>query len=479
MNKKILRNPIALLNKASLSLNRQTISNKGFRTLKLLGFLVPVAFIVLLETGRLTVLDGRIPRTLEAVIAVAFLALGAIFFSYRIFGYIDSVHGEVSRRSGQLATLYKTGVAINSTLGLHDTIQLIIDEARVLLKATAGELVLREPVLELKSSGHAVYFSGFDPKRCRVRSRPRMSGLNGEVLSTGKPLRVDHRVDHPSSAALPPGHIRFDSVLSVPLTNVSGECIGTITLVKTVGEPPFSDDDEALLVSFANQAAIAIVNASLYEQVRYLTVLEERERIARGMHDGLGQIFAYLSIEMKIIDDLLATGKVEEAKKRLEPLRTTAEDTSVDVRETIVNLRTPLLPQEDLLSALNKYLKDFSERNEIKVNLAVDDGAAPEFPRLAQIQIICIIQEALANVRKHAEAGHIEVKMFADNGAREVWVIDDGRGFVPAEVPARGRHLGLAVMEERAREAGGRLTIKSNPGEGTGVGIIFPSSEAE
>lgn len=468
-----------LLGKVSLKLNRHTISRKGFRALKLLGFLAPLAFIVLLETGRLSLLDGRVSRTLEAVIAVVLLALGAIFFSRGVFGYIDSVHGEVSRRSEQLATLYKTGVAINSTLGLKDTIQLIIDEARVLLKATAGELVLREPVLDFESSGHAVYFSGFNPEKCRVDTRPRMSGLNGEVLSTGNPVRLDHRVDHQASVALPPGHIPFDSVLSVPLTNTSGEVMGCITLIKKTGLPPFSADDEALLVSFANQAAIAIVNASLYEQVRYLTVLEERERIARGMHDGLGQIFAYLSIEMKIIDDLLASGKIDEAQKRLEPLRATAEGTSVDVRETIVNLRTPLLPEEDLLSALNKYLKDFSERNEINVKLEVDDGDGPDFPRLAQIQIICIVQEALANVRQHAAAGNIEVRMSTGNGSREIWVVDDGRGFDPGDTPESDRHMGLAVMAERAREAGGRLKIKSRPGEGTRVGIIFADGSAQ
>lgn len=461
----------------SLKPGRRNAGRKGFRALKLLGFLVPLAFIVLLEAARMIFLDGVVTRLFEAIIAVGLLALGAVIFSRAVFTYIDGVHGEVSRRSEQLATLYKTGVAINSTLGLKDTIQLIIDEARVLLKATAGELVLREPVLELEGSGHAVYFSGFDPENCGVEARPQMRGLNGEVLSTGRPIRADHRVDHHASVALPPGHIQFDSVLSVPLTNTSGNVLGCITLIKKVGEPPFSSDDEALLVSFANQAAIAIVNASLYEQVRYLTVLEERERIARGMHDGLGQIFAYLSIEMKIIDDLLASGDIEEAQKRLEPLRRTAEDTSVDVRETIVNLRTPLLPQEDLLSALNKYLKDFSERNEIKVMLNVDDGSVPEFPRPAQIQIICIIQEALANVRQHAGASNIEVSMSADNGSKEVWVSDNGCGFDPEKAPESDRHLGLAVMGERAREAGGNLTIESSPGQGTKVGIIFPSED--
>ncbi|MEK7817754.1 MAG: GAF domain-containing protein, partial [Actinomycetota bacterium] len=234
----------------SLKPGRRNTVGKGFRALKLLGFLVPLAFILLLEAVRVIFLDGMTSRRFEAVIAVGLLALGAIIFSRAIFTYIDGVHGEVSRRSEQLATLYKTGVAINSTLGLKDTIQLIIDEARVLLKATAGELVLSEPVLDMEGSGHAVYFSGFNPEGCEVASRPHMGGLNGEVLKNGKPLRVDHRVDHPGSVALPAGHLEFDSVLSVPLTNTSGNVLGCITLIKQMGEPPFSSDDEALLVSF-------------------------------------------------------------------------------------------------------------------------------------------------------------------------------------------------------------------------------------
>lgn len=452
--------------------------NKGvLRALKVLCFIVPVSVFGLLELGRLFILNGQVPRLLETIIIMNFLALGALLFSHRIFKYIDGVHREVSRSNRQLATLYKTGVAINSTLGLRDTIQLIIDEARVQLGATAGELVLKKPVLELQGDGHAVYFSGFDPSHCQVRSRSRLAGLNGLVLKTREPLRMDARQKHPASMELPPGHIQFESILSVPLTNVSGECFGAITLVKKTGEEPFTAGDEALMVNYANQAAIAIVNASLYEQVRHMSLLEERERIAREMHDGLGQIFAYLNIEMKIIDDLLASGKTEEAAEKLESLRLTAEDTSVDIRETIVNLRTSLLPGEDLQSALEDYIKDYGERNEIEASLSFNGGTPPQFTRAAQIQLICIVQEALANVRKHARARHVKVEMFCDQGAREVWVIDDGAGFIYDEVPAHGRHLGLTVMAERARETGGELRIESEPGKGTRIGVVLPASD--
>lgn len=448
---------------------------KGFRYLRWLGFVAPLTFIVFLEVGRHYFLHEKVSRLVEVVISVIFLALGAVFFSRQVFDYIDRAHNKVSKQREQLATLYKTGVAINSALDLKETIQFIIDEARILLGAAAGELVLLEPVLDLEDSGHAAYFSGFDPGKCGISERPRLAGLNGEVLRTRRALRVDHRADHPASVDLPPGHMPFSSVLSVPLKNTQGECIGAITLIKTENDPPFTSDDEGLLVSFANQAAVAIVNASLYEQVRHLTVLEERERIARGMHDGLGQIFAYLSMEMKVIDDLLAAGKIEEAQKRLAPLRSTVEDTSVDVRETIVNLRTPFSPREDMFSILEHYLKDFSERNEINVDLQVDNGAAPGFPRAAQVQIMYIIQEALANVRKHARAGNIRVTVTAQNGGSEVWVTDDGCGFTPAETSRQGRHLGLAVMSERAQVAGGSLKIDSAPGQGTSVGFVFPA----
>lgn len=445
--------------------------------LMLAGFTGLMFILALLETGRFF-LNSRVPYLLEAAIAMASLALAAGFVTRGITNYMDGVHDKVSRRNRQLATLYRTGMAINSPLGLNETIQLIVDEARTQTGASAGKLFLKKHILAVEGEGHAVFYSGFDPSSCMIQSESHLIGLNGLVLKTNKPLRVDSRQEHPGSAQLPPGHMPFESVLSVPLTEASGDCIGSITLVKEAGPGPFTSDDEALLVSFANQAAMAIVKASLYEQVRHLSLLEERERIAREMHDGLGQIFAYMSIELKILEDLLASGDIEKAMKRLEPLRLTAEETSVDVRETIVNLRTPLLPEEDLQEVLGRYLRDFAERNEIKTVLTLGNGGAPpDFTRPAQIQLICIIQEALANVRKHARAQNVEVKMLARNGSREVWVIDDGCGFSPADVPDHGKHLGLTMMEERAREEGGVLKIESEPGKGTMLGIVFAAGD--
>lgn len=394
----------------------------------------------------------------------------------KFFRHTHDARDSAETDNRQLRILYETGMAINSAMGLKETIRLILDEARQQTGASAGKLILSRPIVDLPAGEHAVFYSGFDPSVCEVKAKSRLRGLNGLALKSHGPLRIQDRKSHPGSAVLPPGHIPFESLLSVPLLDDSLEAIGALVLVKPEGARPFNANDEVLLANFANQAAAAIIKESMNEQLRHLSVMEERQKIARNLHDGLGQVFAYLSIETKIVDDLLIAGDIAAARKHLEQLGKAASDTSVDVRETIVNLRTPLDDGQDLRTALETYLKNYAERNAVNTVLTVD-GEMPVFSRSAQIQLICIVQEALSNVRKHANATEIRVNMLPRNGSTELWVIDDGKGFVPELVPGHGGHAGLNFMKERAREAGGLLQIKSTPGEGTAVGIIIAAEE--
>ena len=141
------------------------------------------------------------------------------------------------------------------------------------------------------------------------------------------------------------------------------------------------------------------------------------------------------------------------------------------MRENILSLRTTLADGVSVVSALQEYVTEFGLQTGKRTELIAEIDGNPQLSPLAEVQMVRIVQEALANVRKHAQAGYVQVKLSEYNGSLNITIADDGVGFQPAN---ESRHFGLQTMNERAEIAGGSLTIKSIPGEGTEVGLRLP-----
>jgi len=202
-------------------------------------------------------------------------------------------------------------------------------------------------------------------------------------------------------------------------------------------------------------------------------VIAERERLSRELHDGLAQLVAYLLVRLDTVADLLAAQREAEALQELARLRTVADDLYADIRESIAALRTRL-SERGLPATLHDYLAAFEERHDIPVDLRDGDLAADIVP-LAGYQLLRIVQESLANVRKHAQATHAWVAFARPQpGWLALTVGDDGRGFDPSRTSDR-TSLGLTTMRERAESLGGRATVESAPGQGTRVVVTFPT----
>ncbi len=153
-----------------------------------------------------------------------------------------------------------------------------------------------------------------------------------------------------------------------------------------------------------------------------------------------------------------------------------AADAFREVRQSIFGLRTMVTRSLGLVPTLAEYLHDFSQQSGVAVDLRISDEGQIRLSPDREVQLIRIIQEAHTNVRKHAEARHASVTLDATPEGLGVTIADDGRGFAPAEVRARGREsFGLQTMEERAAAAGGCLRVESAPGEGTRVVVRFPA----
>ncbi len=242
--------------------------------------------------------------------------------------------------------------------------------------------------------------------------------------------------------------------------------------------------DELDVLAHAFETMRQQLRASLAEVAawnRAEAALEERERIAHEMHDGLGQVLGYVNTKTLAVARLLDVGKVEEARTQVGQLEAVAKEVSSDVREAILGLRTTLGPDQDFLTALREYLEGYERQSGIEVKLEVDvpEGRlGPQFA--AEIQFLRIAQEALTNVRKHAQARHAVVRLLAMPGELCLVVEDDGQGFDPAhQTPEGWPRFGLKTMRERAIAAGGSLRVESRVGGGTRVVACVPQEQQE
>lgn len=219
---------------------------------------------------------------------------------------------------------------------------------------------------------------------------------------------------------------------------------------------------------------------ALLAQGQNLAILEERERIAHEMHDGLGQVLGYVNTKTLAVSRLLEVGKIEEARAQLGQLESAARDLYADVREAILGLHTTLSPERDFVGALREYIDGFERQSSIRVSLDLSAWpAVSPLPLAAEIQLVRVVQEALTNVRKHAHAEQATVRLAVQSQAIELSIQDDGRGFDPARFDREGwPRFGLQTMRERVKGIGGTFAIESCQARGTCVMISMPVSGA-
>ncbi len=221
--------------------------------------------------------------------------------------------------------------------------------------------------------------------------------------------------------------------------------------------------------------------ALVMEQQRAVAALHEREHLARDLHDSIGQVLGYASFQVEAANQLIAAGQPRAAGAQLTRLASVLQEAQADVREFILNLRATPSPQQPFMQALQHYLDGFRSNYDIEARLTFGEGLSETtFLPEAQMQLFHILQEALANARKHSQAHCVHVMFAAENGSVQMRITDDGCGFDVAQAGAASMsHLGLHSMRERAEELGGALRIESTPGAGTQVVVEVPRSHLE
>jgi signal transduction histidine kinase len=301
---------------------------------------------------------------------------------------------------------------------------------------------------------------------------PRTHGLLGAMLTSPASYRTDDiRRDPRFRGWWPAAHPQMRSFLGVPIVARSG-IVGALYLTDKVGAPEFGEADQQLMEMLAVHAAIAIEKTRLYERSRELSIVEERNRLARELHDSVTQKLFGLTLTAEAAATVVERDPTE-ARAQLARLQELTREAMDELRSLIFELRPAAVESEGLATALRKHVDVLTRVHGTDIALSVD-GDLDDDRGEGDGEVLRIVQEALQNALRHAHATHIEVRVANGDGRLRLAVADDGVGFDPAAPGLRARRLGLTSMEERAQALGGRVTIASRPGAGTTVSLEVP-----
>lgn len=443
----------------------------GLRTLKIVTILAPAAFIGLFELLRHTIFEESNPMIAGNLLVMVTATIGAYLLSSFVFGKIERMQRERARRNLELQALNTVALSVNESLELDVVLHRSLDTVLRILGAEAGEIFLvEEKTDEMVQKLHIGLFPEAFAEKTRFKAG---EGLVGDVTGTGEPLLIrDLSVDR-RLLRMKVKERGFHSLASAPL-KIHGKAIGAIAVFGLRPEM-FNPEDLSLLKDMGNQIALAIENARLHQKVETMAALEERERIAREMHDGLAQVLSYTLTKSQAARRLMSSGQETKAAVQLAELEKSIQEVYADVREAILGLRTAAAPEKDFLSMLREYVIRFSQMSGIKVEMETDNVGVNPFSSRSGFQVIRIIQEALTNVRKHAGVRNASVKIRRSNEHVEITVHDNGGGFDEQRVSqVQLTKFGIQTMKERAETVGGTLQISSSPGEGTTLTLNVP-----
>lgn len=442
---------------------------------------------------------GYLPRQARSWMATPLLAdertVGMLFFEHGQAGYYTERHAELAlalanhaavaienarlfrleqRRSEQFRLIGEVSQQITRILALEE----VANQATYLIQQAFGYAHVHIGLVE---DGEVVFKSTAgvcrEERECHYCNKRRYvvgeTGAAGRVAAGGQPLMVPDVRNDPFY--LPMTGEQVGSALILPL-KVGAQVIGVLNMESDeVGG--FDAMDVGVLQPLANQLAIALENARLYEQSRALAALQERQKLARELHDSVSQALYGIGLGARTAIKLLESENPdrENLASALDYVLSLATAGLAEMRALIFELRPESLEKEGLVAALTRHVEALRARHGLSVDTLFD--AEPALSVAGKEVLYRVAQEALQNVVKHANAGHVQVTLAVQEGQVLLEIRDDGQGFdVQGRFPG---HLGLQSMRERVEGAGGALDVQSAPGRGTKVRAVAPFVEGQ
>jgi two-component system NarL family sensor kinase len=374
------------------------------------------------------------------------------------------------RRNRELAALRAIAETLNKGVSLHETLASTLPLVVELLGLHTGWLFLLDEAEEFYVATHhdlppALAYPGhpWEPE-CECQKLARRGDLHAAAQVVECSRLRDATGDRQGLAY----HA------SVPL--VEGDRLLGIMNVATSQWDLFTPQDLQILSAVGYQLATAIERTELAEQATQVARVAERNRLAREVHDTLAQELAGIALQLEAADALLDSAP-DRARVRIRQALERARESLYEVRRSVLDLRAGPLERQTIEAALEALGRRFADETGIAVTTHID-LAQLRLPARSEEALYRIAQEALANVRRHAQASAVEIDLRVVDGQARLTIGDDGRGFSPDEAPAEPGHgFGLIGIQERARLLNGTMRISSCPGEGAQVEVSVPVSE--
>jgi signal transduction histidine kinase len=441
------------------------VDRTGLRRLKWLTFAVAVAGVAALDA--MLYLGNPGARPVDALARALALAVAILVFNEYAFGLVARRDAQLESERDRLYALHEISRDLALLTGGE---QGVARSLQVLCRVTGADVAAW---VEPTEDGGAVCraIAGAGGPGC-AQAGSRLPADRAEALWRAVRARRAAMPERAHAGAVPA--LVGEGLATVVAAGAGGpEPLGAVVVGWRSSRPSVGSDME-FAENVASLLGVAVENQRLYRQTQRMGALEERERIAREVHDGLAQALTYLKLKAESALAQARGGDAAVLESALRAIRQAAEEALGDVRQTLLDLKAPDGPAgvADFAAALAHQVDAWSQFHDIPTELALPAEAVALPPDVAA-QVLRIVQEALANVRKHAAAQHVSVRLTREAGSLLVAVADDGRGFDVRQATANG-HFGLGNLRERAAAIGGVLYIDSRPGAGTEVVLQLP-----
>lgn len=443
----------------------RVVVRKGLVYSLLTATLTAVFVLLALVTGRVfQALTGQ-PSFLVMLFPALLVAFLFQPVRERIQSFVDRAFFRQEYEERLAVTAFSRGLATLRERG--EVVRLVCDTVKETLGAAEADLWL---------PGRDCYWAAVaGAERGPIADGPLVAWLELEQ----RPLRLRPEEAFPAAEALQ----RVGMALAVPLP-LGGRLLGILMLGEKRSGEPYTDADLELLAALGSSAALALENARLHEErvailrEQFMQVAavqeEERRRIARELHDGVGPSLASLRIRLRTVHKLLDRQQSPLAAE-VQELADQAQANIRDIRRLIYDLR-PAALEFGLVAALREHVARYEQDQGIRVDLTVPSDTPP-LAAVLEAALFRIAQEALANVARHARAARAHVALSCDGGHVTLSVADDGQGF-DAEAVRDGDHLGLWSMQKRVEQFGGSFRVESRPGQGARITVTIPLQAA-
>lgn len=404
------------------------------------------------QTGRFAKLSFHINRLSEALEKLA--------------NEMDDVVWQQTKRLHErnkaLETLFEVASAVNATSNLTELLE---QASNIIMPIVNGA----DCIVRLREEGGDVYVLDTHG----VQLRPIEVPINDPAFKEIEALLDGERRDQRVAVHKCGKNDDELVIVTIPL-HYQGKNLGLLSFFTRAPGAVEDEELQKLLLSVGKHLGMAIAKARLDEESSNLTLMRERTSLAHELHDSLAQSLASLRFQVKLLGETLDGDDALQGRRELRRITNSLDGLNTELRELIANFRAPM-DERGLIPTLEDLVERFRCASGISTHLHTECQQL-KLPAAAEMQVLGIVREALANARKHSEAKTVRVLVRCDSdGEYSLLVEDDGVGTASPCVEADhpGEHIGLLIMEERAKRLGGVLRIESESGEGTRVELTF------